>query len=229
MKGRVKSGITGLDDILGGGFFQGQTYGITGNAGSGKSILSMEFLVKGAMMGEKGLYITSEVSPEKLVAQMPFKNLPALIKDNQITIYNTRPEPDQNFPGIEKFDLPGLTYMVKHYVKNREIKRVVFDSISAFTQQYDSKLPLRRELNNLITVLESFGCTTLLVFELEGVQCGAAEYMVDGVIELGSIETQHDVTRYAQVKKIRGTRHDLNKRAIEIQDSGITISNMKPF
>jgi KaiC/GvpD/RAD55 family RecA-like ATPase len=53
--------------------------------------------------------------------------------------------------------------------------------------------------------------------------------MVDGAIELGRIETHQDVMRYAQVRKMRGTAHDMNKRAMEIRDSGILITDLKPF
>ena len=232
MEARVRSGVPGLDEFLGGGFFPGQTYGIAGGPGSGKSILSMEFLVRGTGSGEKGLYVTSEVSPEKLVRQMPFWDLRSLIDRGDLIVFSTRPQPGELTAESEKFDLAGLTYMIKHYVRNNGIKRVVFDSVDAFVQQYDDRRPLRRALNDLIGMLESYGCTTLLV--IENVSCdetptATLEYMVDGAIELGRIETAQDVVRYAQIRKLRGTAHDMNKRAVEIRDNGILITNMKPF
>lgn len=230
MNERVRSGIPGFDEMLDGGLFAGQTYGVTGGPGSGKSILSMQFLIKGAEMGEKGLYISSEVSSDKVIAQMPFPGLKSLVDKGDIVIYSTRPQPDEIIVESEKFDLGGLIYLVKHYVKNKGIKRVVFDSITAFVQQYENKRPLRRELNNLINILESMGCTTLLLFEnLSSAPIDFAEFVVDGVIELGVIESREDVVRYLQVKKMRGTSHDMNKRAIEIQHNGIIVSTLKPF
>ncbi len=230
MEARVRSGVPGLDEILGGGFFPGQTYGIAGGPGSGKSILSMEFLVRGAEGGERGLYVTSEVSPEKLVRQMPFWDLEGFIDRGELIVFSTRPQPGELTAESEKFDLAGLTYMIKHYVRNNGIKRVVFDSVDAFVQQYDDRRPLRRALNDLIGMLESYGCTTLLVIEsMDDTSADCLEYMVDGAIELGRIETHHDVVRYAQVRKMRGTQHDMNKRALEIRDTGVLITNMKPF
>lgn len=230
MEARVRSGVPGLDEILGGGFFPGQTYGITGGPGSGKSILSMEFLVRGAENGERGLYVTSEVSPEKLVRQMPFWDLQGCIDRGDIVTFSTMSQPGDLSEKTEKFDLAGLTYMIKHYVRNNGIKRVVFDSVDAFVQQYDNRLPLRRALNDLIGMLESYGCTTLLIIEGSGdMSRECLEYMVDGAIELGRIETHHDVVRYMQVRKMRGTAHDMNKRAMEIGDKGIFITNMRPF
>ncbi len=230
METRVRSGVPGLDEILGGGFFPGQTYGIAGGPGSGKSILSMEFLVRGAMGGERGLYVTSEVSPGKLIRQMPFWDLQGLVDRGDLIIFSTRPQPGEIATESERFDLPGLTYMVKHYVRNNGIKRVVFDSVDAFVQQYDDRRPLRRALNDLIGMLESYDCTTLLVIESCDETCAdTLEYMVDGAIELGRIETRDDVVRYVQVRKMRGTAHDLNKRAIEIGDHGVLITGMKPF
>lgn len=230
MEERVKSGVPGLDDILGGGFFRGQTYGITGGPGAGKSILSMEFLVRGAKSGERGLYVTSEVSADKLIRQMPFKDLQSHIDHGDLVVFGTRPLPGEVTANSEKFDLAGLTYMVKHYVRNNDIKRVVFDSVNAFVEQYDDRRPLRRELNNLVSMLESYGCTTLLIFEGDGTTSDPSlEFLVDGVIELGRVETHQDVVRYAQVRKMRGTAHDLNKRAMEIGDKGVLITNLKPF
>jgi KaiC/GvpD/RAD55 family RecA-like ATPase len=231
MDARVRSGVPGLDEILGGGFFPGQTYGIAGGPGSGKSILSMEFLVRGAESGERGLYVTSEVSPDKLVRQMSFWNLQGSIDKGDLIVFSTRPQPGELSTEAEKFDLAGLTYMIKHYVRNNGIKRVVFDSVDAFVQQYDNRLPLRRSLNDLISMLESYGCTTLLVIEslCDDTTSECLEYMVDGAVELGRIETRQDVVRYAQVLKMRGTAHDLNKRAMEIRDSGIMITNLRPF
>ncbi|OPY30937.1 MAG: circadian clock protein KaiC [Methanocella sp. PtaU1.Bin125] len=230
MEERVKSGVPGLDDILGGGLFRGQTYGITGGPGAGKSILSMEFLVRGAERGERGLYVTSEVPADKLARQIPFGSLQGHIDNGDLIVFSTRPLPGEVTTNTEKFDLAGLTYMVKHYVRNNDIKRVVFDSVNAFVQQYDDRRPLRRELNNLVAMLESYGCTTLLVFEGDSATSDpSVEFLVDGVIELGRIETHQDVVRYAQVRKMRGTAHDLNKRAMEIGEQGILITNIKPF
>ncbi len=227
METRVKSGVAGLDVLLGGGFFPGQTYGITGGPGSGKSILSMEFLAHGAGSGERGLYVTSEVSAGKLVRQMPFRDLPGLIDKGDLIIFPTREEFKAE---SEKFDLAGLTYMIKHYVRNNGIKRVAFDSVNAFVQQYDDPRPLRRALNDLIGMLEGYGCTTLLVFEgSRDAATDSLDYMVDGVVELGRIETHQDVVRYAQVRKMRGTGHEMNKRAMEIREDGVLITNVKPF
>lgn len=229
MADRVRSGVPGLDDMLGGGFFPGQTYGVTGGPGAGKSILSVEFLVSGVEGGERGLYVTSEVAADKLVRQMPFRDLQGLIDRGEVVVFSTRPQPGE-IADTRKFDMAGLTYMIKHYVRNNGIRRVVFDSIDAFVQQYDDQLPLRRALNDMIGMLESYGCTTLLVIEGgEGTAAECLEYMVDGAVELGRIETHHDVVRYAQVRKMRGTSHEMNKRAMEIRDDGVMITNMKPF
>lgn len=230
MTERVRSGMTGLDDMLGGGLFEGQTYGVTGGPGTGKSIFSMEYLVKGAGQEEKGLYISSEVSVDKLMKQMPFWNLKGYVDKGDIVLFSTRPLPDEIVADSEKFDMGGLVYLIKHYVKNKGIKRVVFDSITALMQQYENRKPMRRELNYLIGMLESMGCTTLLVFESRDTELSDfMGFVVDGVIELGIIETREDVVRYLQVKKMRGTSHDMNKRAIEIQQTGIIITNLNPF
>ena len=66
---RTKTGIKGLDELLHGGIPKGAVILISGSPGSGKSILSMQILVNGCKMGEKGLYVSFEQPYEDIVKQ----------------------------------------------------------------------------------------------------------------------------------------------------------------
>src|SRR5690606_31206039 len=66
--GRTQTGIDGLDDILGGGLTKNRVYLIEGTPGTGKTTLSLQFLLRGASQGETGLYITLSETAEELKA-----------------------------------------------------------------------------------------------------------------------------------------------------------------
>ena len=63
---RVTTGIQGLDQILRGGFPQGRLYLLEGPPGSGKTTLSLQFLLQGLKKGERCLYITLSETAEEL-------------------------------------------------------------------------------------------------------------------------------------------------------------------
>ena len=64
----VATGVTGLDDILGGGFTPSRVYLIEGNPGSGKTTLALQYLREGARLGEKGIYVTLSETRQELLA-----------------------------------------------------------------------------------------------------------------------------------------------------------------
>ena len=65
---RVSTGITGLDDILRGGFTPNRLYLVEGNPGSGKTTLALQFLLNGVARGETGLYVTLSETKEELIS-----------------------------------------------------------------------------------------------------------------------------------------------------------------
>src|SRR6201992_4511224 len=65
---RLTTGASGLDDILGGGLTTYRVYLVEGTPGTGKTTLSLQFLLEGLKRGEAGLYITLSETAEELSA-----------------------------------------------------------------------------------------------------------------------------------------------------------------
>jgi hypothetical protein len=65
---RSKTGVPGLDDILSDGLIPNRLYLVDGDPGSGKTTLSLQFLLEGLKDGEKCLYITLSETKEELTA-----------------------------------------------------------------------------------------------------------------------------------------------------------------
>ena len=65
---KAASGIPGLDDILSGGFTRGALFLLEGDPGTGKTTIALRFLMEGAQLGERTLYITLAETRDELIS-----------------------------------------------------------------------------------------------------------------------------------------------------------------
>src|SRR5689334_5867120 len=128
---KAPTGIEGLDEITGGGLPRGRPTLVCGSAGCGKTLLSMEFLVRGAVeQGEPGVFIAFEETPEELaqnVRSLGF-DLDTLIARKKIAIDYIRVEPNE-IQETGEFDLDGLFIRLALAIDTVKAKRVVLDTI----------------------------------------------------------------------------------------------------
>src|SRR5512132_3253386 len=106
---KVPSGITGLDDITLGGLPKGRPTLVCGSAGSGKTLLGMEFLVRGAQLGEPGVCITFEERVDDLIANVASLGfaLPQLMAEKKLRLDHVQLDPSQ-IEEAGEYDLEGL-------------------------------------------------------------------------------------------------------------------------
>src|SRR3989338_5597971 len=203
---RLKTGIPGLDELIEGGFPEGSSILLSGAAGTGKSIFCLQYLYYGAKeLGEPGVYITLEEGPHNLWWNMQrFKwDLLPLERDNLLKIYKFEPGDDENVTPAEQ---------IKRIVdKAKEIgaKRMVIDSISAFTYWYSEETKIRKVIYQLIEELHKINCTTILSCEVKGGKkdysmFGVEEFLVDGLLMLYFFPPNRSIF----VRKMRGTAHN---------------------
>ena len=140
---------------------------VCGAAGSGKTLLAMEFLVRGATeFGERGVFMTFEESVEDLtadVASLGF-DLAALIAQRKIVIDHVR----VNRHEIEEtgeYDLEGLFIRLDQAIKSIRAKRVVLDTIEALFAGFSNPGILRMELARLFRWLKDKGVTAVITGE----------------------------------------------------------------
>src|SRR3954454_21623560 len=67
-RNQLTTGISGLDNILNGGFPRNRMYLVQGDPGVGKTTLAMQFLMEGVRLGDTCLYVTLSETPEELLA-----------------------------------------------------------------------------------------------------------------------------------------------------------------
>jgi circadian clock protein KaiC len=233
--GREKcvTGIEGLDNILGGGIPRNNTVLLTGNCGTGKTSLSLEFLIHGAQVGENGLYLSVSEPYEKLIANMiPYDFFSKeMIRDGRLTFIDISAIYDRfgfNKDRISLEDVYLLVSAIRDIAAEVKARRLVIDSITSVAYRLDTQEKLRNMLLGLSRSLSGQGTTSLLISELTGNELsyskyGVEEAIADGIILMGNMERHGDMLRTLQVIKMRGTSHSRAKYVLELTTAGILL------
>ena len=222
------TGIRGLDEITGGGLPAGRPTLVCGGAGCGKTLLSMEFLVRGATeFGEPGVFIAFEETTEELtenVASLGI-DLQALVASKKLLldyIFVDRSE----FQETGEYDLEGLFIRLGYAIDSIKAKRVVLDTIEVLFGALPNQSIVRAELRRLFRWLKEKGVTVIMTGERgDGTltRFGVEEYVSDCVISLDHRGVDQVTTRRIRVVKYRGTTHGTNEYPFLIEEDGISI------
>ena len=216
----IKSGILGLDEILNGGIRKNSSVLIVGGPGTGKTILTLQFLQEGIKNKEPTLFITSEQSSEAVVDVAKKLNLQHIKKENKfIQIY----EQDVINKNLISLEQP------LSIIKKNKIKRVVLDSITLFDFMYgEGKKEFRKGVLSFITNIKKQD-TTLLVTserpttEIDQFKHEPEDFLFDGLIILTKIRKGSSYERCLTVAKMRYQDHSMNIFPFTIQKNGITV------
>jgi circadian clock protein KaiC len=222
------TGIAGLDEITGGGLPKGRPTLVVGSAGSGKTLMSMEFLINGATKcNEPGVFVAFEETSEELsknVASLGF-DVKALIAKKKLAVdyvYIERSEIEET----GEYDLEGLFVRLGHAIQSVGAKRVVLDTIEVLFAGLPNAAILRAELRRLFRWLKSVGVTAVITGERGEhslTRYGLEEYVADCVILLDHRVTDQLSTRRLRVVKYRGSAHGTNEYPFLIDEHGMSI------
>ncbi|MBE3115918.1 circadian clock protein KaiC, partial [Candidatus Bathyarchaeota archaeon] len=225
---KCASGIRGLDEITFGGLPKGRPTLITGGAGSGKTLMSMEFLVRGATdYNEPGVFIAFEETAEEIaqnVASLGF-DLKELAARKKILVDYIRVERSE-VEETGEYDLEGLFVRLNHSIDSIGAKRVVLDTIESLFAGLSNETILRTELRRLFRWLKDKGVTAIITAELGEstlTRYGLEEYVSDCVILLDHRVQNQISTRRLRVVKYRGSTHGSNEYPFLIDENGISI------
>jgi circadian clock protein KaiC len=225
---KTATGIAGLDEITGGGFPQGRPTLVCGGAGCGKTLLAIEFLVRGATRyGEPGVIMSFEESPNDLAANVRALgfDVPQLIADRQLVVDFVRIEPSE-IDETGDYDLDGLFIRLGHAIDSIGAKRVALDTIEALFAGLTNPGILRAELRRLFRWLKDRGVTAVITAERGNAgltRHGLEEYVSDCVILLDHRVTSQVSTRRLRIVKYRGSVHGTNEYPFLIDRQGITV------
>jgi len=224
------TGIQGLDELTGGGVPQGRPTLVCGGAGCGKTLLSMEFLIHGAIrFGEPGVFMAFEETVADLtqnVASLGF-DLDDLVARRLLALDFVRIDRDALAQSGE-YDLEGLFVRLGHAIDRIGAKRVVLDTIEALFSGLPNTAILRAELRRLFSWLKERGVTAVITGE-RGSEPGALtrqgleEYVSDCVIVLDHRVIDMVSSRRLRVVKYRGSTHGTNEYPFLIDETGISV------
>jgi len=222
------TGIQGLDEITGGGLPKGRPTLVCGGAGCGKTLLAMEFLVRGAtQFGEPGVFMAFEETTKDLtqnVASLGF-DLNDLIARKKIVldfVYIERSEIEES----GEYDLEGLFIRLGHAIDSIGAKRVVLDTIESLFSGLPNPAILRAELRRLFRWLKDKGVTAIVTGERgDGTltRQGLEEYISDCVIVLDQRVSDLISSRLLRIIKYRGSLHGTNEYPFLIDENGISV------
>jgi len=225
---RVKTGIAGLDEVLGGGFLPGASVLLEGTPGAGKTNLGLQILHNGIQLyDEPGLLISFEQFPEHIYRDAlnfgmdlkPFRD------QGQFDVILTNPAKlQETMAGIGSVTQEEVEEM---FARIRP-KRVLIDSVSHFRRITSDEVHLRELLMSMLTQLATLGVTSFLTKEIEQADdapIAFEEYLVDASLRLYNLPTLGigGNRRLLEVRKTRGHKHRSGKHPMRFTDKGIVV------
>jgi circadian clock protein KaiC len=232
---RIKTGITGLDDLIEGGFPRGDTILVAGKAGTGKTIFANQFLYNGAVeYGEPGVLVTLE-EPSDMIKRNMMRfgmDLDKIIKDKLLSIVDLSPAkevPRVKIGEYPSFDLSGLEAIILNHMKKIDARRVVIDTLSILAYKFSSRDILRQEFFKLAAKLTKEGATLLLTSEIPEHKGGLGVFDIEAFLASGVIVLYNEKisdtsrSRSIEILKLRGTKHSSRIHSMRITDEGIRV------
>jgi circadian clock protein KaiC len=225
---KCPTGIQGLDEVTEGGLPRGRPTLVCGGPGCGKTLLAMEFLVRGATQyDEPGVFLAFEETAEELarnVHSLGF-DLKDLAERNKLKVSSIRIERSE-IEETGEYDLEGLFIRLGTAIEAVKARRVVLDTIETIFSGLSNTAILRSELRRLFRWLKDKKVTAIITGE-RGVgtltQYGLEEYVSDCVILLDHRVTEQVSTRRLRIVKYRGSSHGTNEFPFLIDKKGISV------
>jgi circadian clock protein KaiC len=226
---KTPTGIEGLDEVTRGGFPSGRPTLIAGNAGCGKSLLAMSFLVNGATRySEPGVFVSFEETSEDVITNVRSLgyDLQRLIDDDLLAIEHIVVDASQLYVAGE-FDLEAMFIRIGSLVDKIGARRIVLDTVETLFLDFDNERVLRSELVRLFRWLKDRGLTAVITGERGGgaalTRRGIEEYVSDCVVVLDQCVDDGISTRSLRIAKYRGTDHGTNEYPFIIDRGGFVV------
>lgn len=215
---RIRTGISNFDALLGEGIPRGSSLLIAGVAGTGKTILLLEFIYRGALAGERGIVFTFEETEERLRASARGLGweLDREIERQMVEIVFI-PQPEIM---VERHLL-----MMSDRIAAFGARRVAVDSVSVFLHKVKDPQISREKTFQLASIVQNvqavgFFATDIPYGSSQISRFGVEETVVDGVVLLSATEQGLERQRYLEVYKLRNTAHLKGRHNVTIGPGG---------
>jgi circadian clock protein KaiC len=230
MKNFLKTGISGLDELLGGGLPEGSSVIVSGPPGIGKSNIAMQYIYTGlTQYDEPGLYLNTEENVEDVIeyARTFGWDFKTYIDSNKLAILDTRI--------FAKSDLElGMDIgLINEMIREMNVKRFVLDSTTVFNYLFEDSKSKRVHMIRFLEAMKRNNCTTLLVSEENEYlpkKFTVEHFLADGVIVMFWSTYRATTERCIWVVKVRGHKIINDIRPLKITEEGVVVyCNEVPF
>jgi circadian clock protein KaiC len=235
---KIKTGITGLDEVLEGGLPRNYVHSVIGTPGAGKTIMSAQFLYRGATQyAENGVYVSLEEPTYSFANNMMRFNWNMFDLESQGKLVLVDASPQQEEPGgdvkirggvlgTEKFDLDGLVGVIVNARKRVAAKRCVIDGLTSIAGAYRNLDEFRFRLLQFYRALTELELTTLVLTEsptptIE--RYGPETILAQGSFLLHTLRDGELTTTILEVQKMRGVRIQKRILAYRITPEGFEV------
>lgn len=229
---KVPTGVSGFDEITGGGLPRGRTTLLAGGPGSGKTVLALQFLVNGVQhCKEPGIFVAFEENSKRIMANAEsFGWKLAALSPKKLYLLDAQPKPDLLQSG--DFDLNGMLAALETKIREMDAQRIVFDALDIVLDRLPDQAAKRREVYRLHAWLLTHGLTGIITLKAGADETSAAspqqfdfmQFMVDCAVILNQIMVQGVSQRSLRVQKYRGSSFDENASPFLIGSSGLEVA-----
>ncbi|OUJ18506.1 KaiC family ATPase implicated in signal transduction [Methanonatronarchaeum thermophilum] len=232
---RVPTGIKGFDELCGGGLLKNRSYLVSGNAGSGKSTFSIQYLHNGVVeYDEPGILVVTEEDPKNIRENMKSYNmdLKKLEQHDKLAILDSQSAKvgiptDEEYVEVDPFDMDSTLKRIVEIKEDIGAKRCVFDSTTSLGFVSDTQKQLRINFLKLSATLSAIGLTSLLTSEVldknRMSRFDMEEFVTEGTIRLYNERKEGVRSRSIEVYKMRGSDHSKKINPFEISSKGIEV------
>jgi len=225
---KCPTGIQGLDEITEGGLPKNRITLVSGNGGSGKTLMGIDFLIKGATAyNEPGVLMSFEETDDEQYKNVASLNmdLAGLVAKKKIHLDHIVLERKE----IQEkdFNLEGIFVRLEHAIDSIGAKRVVLDSLESIFSGVTDNGVLRYEMKRLFRWLKEKQVTAIVSGE-QGengsyTRHGLEEYISDCIILLDNRVRDQIATRRVRIVKYRGSKHGTSEYPFVIDDNGLSV------
>ncbi|HEX9907387.1 MAG TPA: ATPase domain-containing protein [Thermoplasmata archaeon] len=251
---RLSTGIEGLDTMLGGGLIPARPYVVSGTTGTGKTMLSVQFLQQGVRKGERALFVAIDEPPSEIR-----ENVRALGWDvGKIRILDAHPAakayskrvslvevaaqrsvgslmeagPSQKTDAMKKaspeLSVQSLQLMLRQELQETKYSRLVIDSLTSLKKLSETVEDINTSLRSLLRFISESGVTCLIVTDLpDPTQLEPEIFITRGEVRLHRRLAMGKIDRCVTIEKFRGSAHDTFPRPMTISEKGISIDPRK--
>jgi len=248
INGKIRTGVAGLDRMLHGGLVPHRPYIVSGPPGSGKTVLSMQFLLEGVQGGERCLFVALEEPPNEIKANMrPFKwpvdDIEMLDANSDIRRFEPTPvieistevepmrmrevgERIRKTPDFESHEVTvhSLQQLLKNLFIKRRYERVVVDSMTALRYFCMREFEETLTTQSFMRFLAESKVTSLLTVELpEEGEVPPEAFLARGEVRLHKLRDDTGIKRFISIEKYKGSSHDEFVYPFEIHQGGIVV------